>query len=121
MIHEEHEHGNCDIGCDGHHHDEDNGSFSEEQSIITMVDAQTGEEYQFSLVDDFDYKGQAYCVLVTLDDEEPELIITKIMEVDGEEVLMSLEEDETDEVYAEYDRLCEEADLLDEDDAESQE
>ena len=122
MIHDEHEH-DCGCGCegtccDGHNHDE---VFSEEQAVITMVDAQTGEEYAFSLVDDFDYKGNAYCVLVTLDDEEPELVITKVTEVDGEEGLMSLDEDEADEIYAEYDRLCEEADLLDEDDEEPEE
>ena len=120
MLHDGHDHdcGCHEEGCCGHQHDE---TFSDEQAVITMVDAQTGEEYEFSLVDDFDYKGNAYCVLVTLDEEEPELVITKVTEVDGEEGLMSLDDDEADEVYAEYDRLCEEAELLDEDDEESEE
>jgi len=119
--HHHHEHG-CE-GCEGcgghHHHGDEDGAFSEEQAVITMVDAETGEEYQFALVDDFAFKGNSYCVLVTIDDEEPELVITKVSEVDGEEVLMSLEESEEDEVYSEYDRLCEESELLDEDDTES--
>ncbi len=110
----------CD-GCDGNDENEARQDFAPEaeQSVITMVDAETGEEYQFAMVDDFEFKDQAYCVLVTLDDEEPELVITKVVELDGgEEGLMSLDEDEADEVYAEYDRLCEEAEFEDEDETE---
>ena len=108
----------CGCGC-GHDECKDDCSTecNEEQAIITMVDAETGEEYQFSVVDDFEFKDQAYCVLVTIDEEEPELVITKVVQLeDGEEGLMSLDEDEADEIYAEYDRLCEEADFDDEDD-----
>ncbi len=93
----------------------------EDQAIITMVDAETGKEYQFSVVDDFEYKGNAYCVLVTIDEEEPELVITKVVQLEGdEEGLMSLDEDEADEIYAEYDRLCEEAEIEDEDDTDEE-
>ena len=114
MVHD-HEHG-CD--CEACVDDE---MFSETAMKITMADAETGEEYEFTIVDDFEYNGNAYCVLVTLDDEDPELVITKVVDVDGEEGLMSLDENEADEIYAEYDRLCEDAELLDEDEeAESE-
>ncbi|MBN1891495.1 MAG: DUF1292 domain-containing protein [Clostridiales bacterium] len=97
-------------------------SYGDESATLTMVDAETGEEYQFAVVDDFDYKDQEYCVLVTVDEEDPELVITKVVELDdGEEGLMSLDEEEADEVYAEYDRLCEEADIEDEDETPEEE
>ncbi|MBN1892708.1 MAG: DUF1292 domain-containing protein [Clostridiales bacterium] len=116
----------CGCGCGADHENciengaEDCGC--EEQETITMVDAETGEEYQFAVVDGFEFKDQAYCVLVTVDEEDPELVITKVVELDnGEEGLMSLEEAESDEVYAEYDRLCEEADVEDEDEESEEE
>jgi Protein of unknown function (DUF1292) len=113
----------CGCGC-GHDECKDDCSeegTNEEQAIITMVDAETGEEYQFSVVDDFEFKDQAYCVLVTIDEDEPELVITKVVQLeDGEEGLMSLDEEEADEIYAEYDRLCEEADFDDEDDTDKE-
>jgi len=115
-----------DCGCGCGHDDCTDGNApecgTEEQAIITMVDAETGEEYQFSVVDDFEYKDQAYCVLVTVDEDEPELVITKVVQLEGdEEGLMSLDEEEADEIYAEYDRLCEEADIDDEDDTDEEE
>ncbi|MBQ0011722.1 MAG: DUF1292 domain-containing protein [Clostridiales bacterium] len=104
---------NCEEGVE---------EFYDDEAIITMVDADSGEEYQFALVDDFDYKDQSYCVLVTLDEEDPEMVITKVVKTeDGEEGLMSLDEAEADEIYAEYDRLCEEAELEDEEDISGEE
>ncbi len=116
------EDGGCNCGHEGCS-DDCMTEGQEEQAVITMVDAETGEEYQFAVVDDFEFKGQAYCVLVTVDEEEPELVITKVVELENDEGegLMSLEEDEADEVYAEYDRLCEEAEIDDEDDAGEEE
>jgi hypothetical protein len=116
----------CGCGCgEDHENCAENGAEDcgcEEQETITMVDAETGEEYQFAVVDGFEFKDQAYCVLVTVDEEDPELVITKVIELDnGEEGLMSLEEAESDEVYAEYDRLCEEADVEDEDEESEEE
>lgn len=114
----------CDCGVDHENciENEAGECGCEEQETITMVDAETGEEYQFAVVDGFEYKDQAYCVLVTVDEDDPELVITKVVELDnGEEGLMSLEEAESDEVYAEYDRLCEEADVEDEDEESEEE
>ncbi|MBP5492372.1 MAG: DUF1292 domain-containing protein [Clostridiales bacterium] len=115
----------CGRSCEGgdcENCDEEIEGCYDDEAIITMVDAETGEEYQFALVDDFDYKGQSYCVLVTIDDEEPEMVITKVVTTEnGEEGLMSLDEAEADEIYAEYDRLCAEAELEDEDFSDEEE
>ena len=115
----------CGCGCDHDDCDENEEGCNcgcEDEAIITMVDAETGEEYQLALVDDFEFNNKSYCVLVTMDDEEPELVITRVVELeDGEEGLMSLDEEEADAIYAEYDRLCEEAEIEDEDDADEEE
>lgn len=86
-------------------------------SIITMTDTETGEEYSFVIADDFAFEDEHYCVLVTMDDEaEPEMIITRVVTMeDGCEGLMSLDDSEYDRVYAEYERICEEDTDEDED------
>lgn len=123
MLHDghthDHDHHNCD--CEESHKHYDEESMDVEETIITMVDAETNEEYKFVLADEFDYKGNVYYVLVTEDDEDPELVITKVADMDGEEALMSLDEEEADEIYAEYDRLCEDLEQEeDENDTESE-
>jgi hypothetical protein len=117
-----HEHdeatGNCSCGCDCDACSDDSmGS----ESTITMTDTETGEEYTFSLADDFVFEDEHYCVLVTVDeDEDPEMIITKVVKLeDGSEGLMSLDDSEYDRVYAEYERICEED--TDEDEAGDEE
>ncbi|MBR2749835.1 MAG: DUF1292 domain-containing protein [Clostridiales bacterium] len=116
---------NCEKNCDDCNLNCAEGSeecMNEDEAIITMIDADSGEEYQFALVDDFEYKDQSYCVLVTTDEEEPEMVITKVVTMEnGEEGLMSLDESEADEIYAEYDRLCDEAELEDEEDYSDEE
>lgn len=103
----------CDCGCESCGEDQNSG-------VITMTDAETGQEYTFQLVDDFVYQDEHYCVLVTADDDqEPEMVITRVVTMeDGTEGLMSLDDDEYDRVYAEFDRLCEEADEEEDDDEE---
>lgn len=112
--HEEKETESCGCGCDcGDCGDEtENG-----ESIITMTDTETGEEYSFVIADDFAFEDEHYCVLVTMDDEaEPEMIITRVVTMeDGTEGLMSLDDSEYDRVYAEYERICEEDTDEDED------
>lgn len=105
---------NCDDeGCDcGHDHDHD-------AATIVMTDTETGEEYTFTIVDDFPFENEHFCVLITVDDEEPEMVITKVVTMDdGTEGLMSLDEEEYNKVYAEYERLCEEEDYEIEDEEE---
>jgi len=60
-------------------------------------------------------------VLITADEdeEEPEMVITRVVTMDdGTEGLMSLDDDEYDRVYAEYERLCEEDEEDEEEDDE---
>ena len=106
---------NCNCGdqegCScGHDHNHDEG-----ESTIVMTDAETGQEYTFVIADDFIFEDSHYCVLLTTDEEEPEMVITKVVETDDGEGLMSLSEEDYDRVYAEYERLCEEEDYEDED------
>ncbi len=112
--HEEKDSENCDCGC-GCGEEGEMGD-----SVITMTDTETGEEYQFVIADDFAFEDEHYCVLVTMDEEaEPEMIITRVVTMeDGTEGLMSLDDSEYDRVYAEYERICEEDTDEDEDDEE---
>lgn len=89
--------------------------FADEGAIVVMEDTETGEEYFFEMVDQFEFEDKVYCVLVTTtdDDEEDdygEWVITQIVEdpESGEVSLMSLDDDENDRVYEEYDRLLDE-------------
>lgn len=113
--HDETEADSCGCGCDCC------GDSEMGESVITMTDTETGEEYQFVIADDFAFEDEHYCVLVTMDDEaEPEMIITRVVTMeDGSEGLMSLDESEYDRVYAEYERICEEDTDEDEDGEEA--
>ncbi|MHB1452788.1 MAG: DUF1292 domain-containing protein [Saccharofermentanales bacterium] len=96
------DHADCDCGCD----DDDMNN----ETTITMTDAE-GNEYEFMLYDEFDYKEDTYLLLMTLDEKEPELVIVKVVEGDDDnDSLMSVDDDEYDEVFAEYQRLCDEED-----------
>lgn len=101
--------GGCGDGCEcGHDH-------GHEHATIVMTDTETGKEYTFQVEDMFDFEGDMYYVLVTTDEEEPQLVITKVVEnEDGTEGLVSLDPEASERVYAEYDRLCDEAELDDE-------
>ncbi len=106
-------------GCEGCGHDcgEHDG-----EGVITMTDTETGEEYSFIIADDFSIEDDHYCVLVTMDDKDPEMVITKVVTLeDGSEGLMSLDDEEYERVYAEYERLCEEDDDEDADEDEQDE
>ena len=74
-----------------------------------MVDEETGEEYEFIQVDEFDFEDNIYCLLLPAEDEEIGAVFVRVEETeDGSETLISLEEDEFDRVFEEYERLCEE-------------
>jgi hypothetical protein len=106
----------CGCGCGSCGGDEEFG-----ESTITMTDTETGEEYSFNVADDFIFEDEHYCVLVTLDENDPEMIIAKVVPMeDGTEGLMSLDDAEYDRVYAEYERICEEETDEDEDGAEEE-
>ena len=97
----------CGCGCDCGSEDQETSG----EGVITMTDTETGEEYTFIIADDFSIEDDQYCVLVTMDEKDPELVITKVVTLeDGSEGLMSLDDEEYDRVYAENERLCEEDD-----------
>lgn len=98
----------CGCGCNAEHNHEHEHEHEHEENIVTMVEEETGTEYQFSVVDEFDFEGEVYCVLLTLDDEPEALIVKVITDENGEEFFMSLEEDEYDRVAAEYEKILEE-------------
>jgi len=93
---------------------EQDEEFLDDGALIVMEDTETGEEYSFEMVDQFEFDNNVYCVLLTVTEDEDdenygEWVITRIVEEeDGEVCLMSLDEDENDRVYDEYDRLLEE-------------
>ncbi len=108
---------NCDCGC-GHDH----GDLTDEEgeALITMVDQDSGEEFQFILADEFDFEDEVYCLLLTVDEEDPSAIFVRVETMeDGSEGFVSLEDDEFDRVAEEYDRLCE-AEVLAAEDTEEQ-
>jgi uncharacterized protein YrzB (UPF0473 family) len=111
----------CDCGHDHGHEGHDHGH-GHEHATIVMTDTETGKEYTFQVEDMFDYEGEVYYVLVTEDAEEPELVITKVVAMeDGTEGLVSLEPEESEKVYAEYDRLCDEAEDEEDDEEDDDE
>ena len=119
----------CDCGCDKECNceDSDDCNCSSDQAdemngetTITMTDAD-GNEYEFMLYDEIDYNDESYLLLITSDEEEPELVIVKVVPgEDGNDALMSVDEEEYDRVFAEYERICEEEED-DEDDDTSEE
>lgn len=90
--------------CEGHG-DED---FLEGETTITMSDSD-GNEYEFILHDEVQLDDETYLLMITPDDEEPELVIVRVaVDRDGNDTLVSVDEDEFDRVFEEYERLCEE-------------
>jgi len=97
----------------------DNEIFEEDMdNIVKLKDEETGEEFEFAYIDNFEYNDKHYCVLLTVDEEEPEMIIFEENEDEnGEITISSLEEADEDAVYDYYDSLCDEY-LDDEDESE---
>lgn len=116
--------GCCDCGCDSDcgcdEADDcgcDSGDEMNGETTITMTDAE-GNEYEFMLYDEIEYNDESYLLLITSDDEEPELVIVKVVPgEDGNDALMSVDEDEYDKVFAEYERICEEEEDDEDDDS----
>jgi uncharacterized protein YrzB (UPF0473 family) len=99
----------------------DNIENNENDDLITLVDEETGEEFEMAVVDGFEYKDRQFVVLVTVDDEEEaEMVIAeKIDEADGSISIQTVGEDEEDEIYDYYDELCDEY-FDDEDESEEE-
>lgn len=104
--------------CCGHLHDEELNE-NEEDSIIEIEDPETGEKFSFEYADEFEFEGANYCVLVTLDEENPEYVIGRIVEgEDGDSYIETLDEEDSDAVYDAYEALLEE--YFDEDDEDGE-
>jgi len=87
-----------------------------DDNIITLTDAETGEELKLMLVDGFDIKDRNFSVFLTIEENEDdaEMLILEVIEADGETMLSSISEEEEDMVYGYYDQLVDDA-LADED------
>ncbi|HHU53655.1 MAG TPA: hypothetical protein GXZ43_06245 [Clostridiaceae bacterium] len=110
-----------DAGCAcGHDHNhDDNSDYTEydeydeehefdEDAIIELVDPETDEIYQFYLGDEFDYQGDLYYVLVTVDEDDPVYVIARVVEQDGEAYIETLNDEENEVIYEVYDKILEE-------------
>lgn len=76
--------------------------------FITVTD-EDGSEFELEHVDTIEYKGQVYMAFFPADtgeneeDEDTGLIILKVIDVDGEEQLSTLDtEEELEEVYDQF-------------------
>lgn len=99
-----------------HEFDAEEDDFFED--VVTVIDEETGKPFDFYIACNFDYKEELYYVLVSLDDEEPVALFAKKLAFPGGEIgFQTVDEDEFDEVAAEYERLCSEM----EEDEESEE
>ena len=71
----------------------------EEVSILELTD-EDGNEVEFELVDSVDYEGEEYLILLPTDEEDPEVVILKVVTdgkgnesyvtVDTEQTLMAV-------------------------------
>ncbi len=100
-------------GCESECYEGD-GDFFDEDEYVVLTDTETGEEFSFVLVDNFDFEGESYCVLIDpedIDEEEVSLFFMKLVESDdGEDVLVGLDEDEDERVFAAYEKFMDEQD-----------
>ena len=113
-VSDDHDHAGHDHDHAGHDHDHDH---AEDVALVTMVDQETGEEFEFEIADEFDFDGELYLVLLTTD-EDPEAVFVRVVtQEDGTEALESLSDEDFDRVSDEYERLCE----LEEEEGEEEE
>jgi len=108
----------CEPDCCG---DEGVGEVFDEEDYVVLTDTETGEEYSFVMADNFEFENENFCVLIDpeeVDDEEVSLFFMKLVESeDGEEVLVGLDEEEDERVFAAYEKYMDEQ----EDEAEFEE
>ncbi|HHU06588.1 MAG TPA: DUF1292 domain-containing protein [Clostridiales bacterium] len=73
---------------------------------ITIVDEE-GNEFELELLDTLEYNNEIYMSFlpadINIDEENPEMIILKVIEENGEEILSTLDSDEElNEVYEKF-------------------
>ena len=80
---------------------------------VTLVDDETGEEFEFFIAYDFPFEDKLYYVLVSLDEGEPEALFARMEEdEDGFDYFITVTDDEFERVAAEYERLCDRGPLF---------
>lgn len=94
----------CECGGDCHC-EESADNIVDEDPMIEIVDPDSGEKFTFYFADEFEHEGNQYCVLVTDDEENPEYVIGRMVEEDGESFIETLGEEEDDEVYDAYEEI----------------
>lgn len=78
-----------------------------EEYTIVMADEETGEEFTFYMADDFEYEGNVYVVLLSMD-EDPEAVFAKVVDMgDDTEGFETLDDEEFERVSDYYIELCE--------------
>lgn len=77
---------------------------SEEANNYVLLTDENGNEVEFEHIDTVEVDGQMYMAFIPAQlavDEEAEVVILKVVEEDGEEVLVSVEDDEeADRIFA---------------------
>lgn len=109
-IYHHHNH-DAECGC-GHDHDFMDEDVDFGDSIIQIEDEETGETFDFSIADEFEYEDQLYYVLVPVsDDPEDEMVyvIARAVEENGEHYIETLSDEENETVYEVYDQILEDA------------
>ena len=67
----------------------------EEVSILELTD-EDGNEVEFELVDSVDYEGEEYLILLPMDEEDPEVVILKVVtDGKGNESYVTVDTEET--------------------------
>lgn len=87
-----------------------------ESSTVILEDSETGEEFTFFMLDDFEFENEIYAFLLNIE-EEPEAIFAKVInEADGSMNFQSITGDEFERVSAYFESLEEdmEEDLFEE-------
>ncbi|SCW32330.1 Protein of unknown function [Ruminococcaceae bacterium YRB3002] len=80
-------------------------------SIVTIMDSETGEMMDFIYADRFELNGKTYAVLLTDEENEDDmemLIMEQVEDENGEIMLQTIDEDKEDIIYDYYDELCDE-------------
>lgn len=76
-----------------------------ESSTVILEDTETGEEFTFYMLDDFEFENEIYAFLLNIE-EEPEAIFAKVVnEADGSMNFQSITGEEFDRVSAYFESL----------------
>lgn len=112
--------------------EENKDEFNKEESDLVVFVDENGKEYEFEIIDELKEDGIQYLAMLSTeeaqdnDDEGPdsdELVVAKVIEENGEETLVLLEdEEEFDKISKLFtERLSEFFDFVDEDEDEDEE